>query len=148
MKSVTLLTSLLAVAALAACGGDDDSADVTAPQTSVTTSTASQTSGSAPGPAHSIEDALAADSDEPQLVIGNVLATREEIRLCSALAESFPPQCGGASVHVRGLDLEKVDGLITGGDVSWTDRPVVLLGVVFNHLQAKDDVLTVSKNAP
>jgi hypothetical protein len=75
-------------------------------------------------------------------VSGNLLALGEEIRLCSALAESFPPQCGGASLLVEGLSLGDVDGLITEGDVSWTDRPIELLGVV------ADGTLTVSENAP
>jgi hypothetical protein len=36
-----------------------------------------------------------------------------------------------------GLDLEEVDGLITEGDVSWTDRPIELLGVVENDTQGR-----------
>ena len=46
-----------------------------------------------------------------------------------------------------GLKLAEVDGLITEGDVSWTDRPIELLGVVDNDTQAKDDILTVVENA-
>ena len=63
------------------------------------------------------------------------------MKLCDALAESFPPQCGGASLVVFGLDLATVDGLVTEGDVSWTDRPIELRGVV------SDGTLTVSENA-
>jgi hypothetical protein len=133
MKTCTLLATLLAAAVLAGCGGDD-AADDTAG------SSVPQTSGIAAGPALSIDDVLAADSDEPLLVAGNLLALGDEVRLCSALAESFPPQCAGASLHVDGLDLAEVDGLITEGDVSWTDRPVELLGVV------EDETLTVSEN--
>ena len=36
---------------------------------------------------------------------------------------------------------QEVDGLVTEGDVSWTDRPIQLLGVV------SDGTLTVSENA-
>jgi hypothetical protein len=133
MKIFTLLATLLAAAALAGCGGDESSDDAGG-------SSVPQTSGIAAGPAVSIHDALAADSDEPLLVSGNLLALGDEIRLCSALAESFPPQCGGASLHVDGLEVAEVDGLITEGDVSWTDRPIELLGVVEN------DTLTVSEN--
>jgi hypothetical protein len=51
-------------------------------------------------------------------------------------------------VHVDGLDLAEVDGLITEGDVSWTDRPIELRGVVEKHLlEGKTDILTVSENA-
>ena len=138
MKTFTLLASLVAAAALAGCGGEDENEPADA-GTSVP-----QTSHTVAGPALSIEDALAAGSDEPLLVTGNLLSQGGEVRLCSALAESFPPQCGGASLHVAGLELEEVDGLITEGDVSWTDRPIELHGVVENDTQGKDDILTVS----
>ena len=108
----------------AACGGGDDGAAGTG-----TT-------------AISIDEALASDSDEPVLVSGNLLAALDEVRLCEALVESFPPQCGGASLAVLGLDLDAIDGLLTEGDVGWTDRPIQLLGVV------SDGTLTVSENAP
>jgi hypothetical protein len=133
MKTCTLLATLLAAAALAGCGGGDAADDAAG-------SSVPQTSGMAAGPALSIDDALAADSDAPLLVAGNLLALGDDVRLCSALAESFPPQCGGASLRVDGVDLAEVDGLITEGDVSWTDRPVELLGVV------EDETLTVSEN--
>jgi hypothetical protein len=142
MKTLTLFATMLAAAALAGCGDSDP--DTGEPAGGGTT--VPQMSGIAAGPGISIDDALAADSDEPLLVTGNVLAQGDEVRLCSALAESFPPQCGGASLHVVGLDLAEVDGLITEGDVSWTDRPIELLGVVENDTQGKDDILTVSEN--
>jgi hypothetical protein len=131
MKTFICIALALAAAALPACGGDDGSSDDGRPQTS----------GIAAGPGISIDDALASDSDEPLLVNGNLLAQGDDVRLCSALAESFPPQCGGASLVVQGLKLVEVDGLVTEGDVSWTDRPIQLLGVV------SDGTLAVSENA-
>lgn len=135
MKTFTALATLLVAAALAGCGGDD-STDDAAGGTS-----GPQTSGIAMGPGISIDEAIASGSDEPVLVNGNLLAEGDEARFCSALAESFPPQCGGASLRVVGLKLLEVDGLITEGDVSWTDRPIQLLGVV------EDDTLTVSETS-
>jgi hypothetical protein len=122
MRALLLAAVLLVAAGLAGCAGDDDAGS--------------------PAGAVFIEEAIDAGSDEAQLVSGNLLALGEEVRLCSALAESFPPQCGGASLLVEGLSLGDVDGLITEGDVSWTDRPIELLGVV------ADGTLTVSENAP
>lgn len=121
MKTFICIAVVLATAGLPACGGDDNPADDT-------------------GAAVSIDDALASDSDEPLLVSGNLLAQGNDVRFCSALAESFPPQCGGSSLVVEGLKLEEVDGLVTEGDVSWTDRPIELHGVV------SDGTLTVSEN--
>jgi hypothetical protein len=135
MRALVVMAAFLA-ALLPACGdGDDEPAGA---GTTATTGTM----------AISIDQALASDSKEPLLVSGNLVVTFNDVRLCSALAESFPPQCGGASVHVDGLDLAEVDGLITEGDVSWTDRPIELRGVVEKHLlEGKTDILTVSENA-
>jgi hypothetical protein len=113
---------LLALALIAGCESDDGDGE--------------------PGGALSIEHALAADEGEPVVVSGNLLAQSGEVRLCSALAESFPPQCVGAALRVEGLDLDSLDDLSTGGGVTWSDRPVRLRGTV------RDGVLTVSQNAP
>jgi hypothetical protein len=124
MKALALM--LLASLAFAACGSDGDT----------------EPAGSAaPGPGISIEEALAADADEPLLVNGNLLVEGDDVRFCSALAESFPPQCGGASLRVEGLDLGQLEGLTSARDVTWTDRPIQLLGTV------GDGVLTVAGNA-
>ena len=131
MKALALVTLVTAFAV--ACGGTGEPADDDTGSPKV--------SGIAAGPGISIEEALASELHEMLLVNGNLLAEGGEVRLCSALAESFPPQCGGASLQVQGVELEEVDGLVTEGDVSWTDRPIQLLGVV------EDGVLTVSKNA-
>ena len=135
MRTLAVIATLSAAAALAGCGGEDT------PAGDPGTGAATQSSGLGAGPAISIDEALASGSDEMQLVAGNLLAQAGDVRLCSALAESFPPQCGGASLVVEGLKLEEVDGLVTEGDVAWTDRPIQLLGVV------GDGTLTVSENA-
>jgi hypothetical protein len=143
MRILALIATLAAAAAPAGCGGDADPVGDAAGGSPGAT----QSSGLAAGPAISIDEALASGSDEMLLVAGNLLAQGAEVRLCSALAESFPPQCGGASLHVAGLDLDEVDGLLAEGDVRWTDRPIELLGVVENDTQGKDDILTVTENA-
>jgi hypothetical protein len=134
MRTISLFAALLAALALAGCGDSEGDASGGG-GTSVP-----QTSGLGAGPGISIEEAIAADTDEMLLVNGNLLADGDEVRLCYALAESFPPQCGGPSLLVEGIKLEEVDGLITEGDVSWTDRPIQLLGIV------EDETLAVSEN--
>ncbi len=117
-----------AALALGACGGD------------ATTPT------DAAGGTLSIEQALAAGGG-PLTVKGYVVAPEgESVRLCSALLESYPPQCGDPSLVVEGLDLAAVDGLIQTAEpdlaqVSWTDTEVAVTGELGNG------VLTVAPAA-
>ncbi|MEX0817137.1 MAG: hypothetical protein WD027_06810 [Gaiellales bacterium] len=127
----TLLLLPLAVLALAACGGGNEEVE---PQPTQPPATA----GIAMGPGISIEEAIASDLEGPLLVNGNLLAEGDEVRLCDALAESFPPQCAGPQLRVEGLKLDEVDGLVREGEVAWTDRPIQLLGDV------EGDTLVVS----
>lgn len=49
--------------------------------------------------------------------------------LCDAIAESFPPQCGGERIVVEGLDLDTIANLETEGGLSWAEG-VTLFGSV------------------
>ena len=51
------------------------------------------------------------------------------VLLCDAIAESFPPQCGGPRIVVQGLDLATIQGLQTENGVSWAEG-VTLFGSV------------------
>lgn len=51
------------------------------------------------------------------------------VLLCDAIAESFPPQCGGARIAVEALDLSTIEGLQDENGVRWAES-VVLLGSV------------------
>jgi len=48
--------------------------------------------------------------------------------LCEALAESFPPQCGGANVGLGDLSGIDLGELQSNGDVTWSDDAVVVIG--------------------
>jgi hypothetical protein len=53
-----------------------------------------------------VEEALAADPDAPLVVRGFLFVAEDELpELCDLVLESYPPQRGGASVEVEGLDL-------------------------------------------
>ncbi len=59
--------------------------------------------------------------------------------LCSLLAESFPPQCGGAILELDGAAAETITAEIKDAQgVQWTDQTVSLFGTV------TDGVLTVN----
>ncbi len=75
-----------------------------------------------------IPEALATDTTGVLAVQGFYLDDGTGPRLCEVLAESYPPQCGGASVSlgdVRDIDL---GALQSTGNVTWSDDPVVILG--------------------
>ena len=75
-----------------------------------------------------LDQALTTDAVGPIAVRGYFLQDIRGARLCEVLAESYPPQCGGANVALG--DLSGIDlGLVqTNQDVSWTDDYVTILG--------------------
>jgi hypothetical protein len=91
--------------ALAGCGGGDSGPG------------AATTSGTTTG-AEAIE------------FTGYLVGTDGETRICEALAESYPPQCGVHSYRVVGLDVRAVEGTEEASGVSWTQHRVTLRGVV------------------
>lgn len=129
-KLGTIVLGLLSAAALVACADNNGDADRDSPGTLIGPS-------SGVGPGISVGEAIASDLDGPFLVNGFIFITGgehddpEQVRLCEALAESFPPQCSGESLVVEGLDIKAllVD-LTSEGPVSWTAQPVQLLGEV------------------
>ena len=121
MRTISLFAAFLASLALVGCGGEDEPGADDQPVAIL------------------VEDA--ADHEGPAVVTGSLLANGDDVRLCAALAESFPPQCGGGSISVVGLDLDSLDGLTTEGDVTWSDLPIEVEGVL------ADGTLTVDENA-
>ena len=86
----------------------------------------------------SVARALEAETSEPVLVKGFLVVVDERPRLCSALAETYPPQCGAPSLAVAGLPTGDRGGLKEAGGVAWSEREIALLGTV------EDGVLRVS----
>ena len=132
LRKLALLLVAVAGSLLLAAACDDDE-DAVAP--------AGTPPASAVGPGISIAEALASTLDEPLLVNGFLVVQGERAELCEALAESFPPQCGGDSLSVEGLDLDAFEGLSTEQDTTWSEGPIQLLGEV------EDGVLTVATGA-
>jgi hypothetical protein len=78
--------------------------------------------GVADGPGISIDDAIGRGDATDVLVNGALFVDADgTVRLCSAIAESFPPQCGGSRLEVRGLDLAAVGALQQANGVRWAD---------------------------
>jgi hypothetical protein len=89
------------------------------------------TEGAIEGPGLSVAEALGHQATDDIVTVSGALFVSPDgtVLLCDAIAESFPPQCGGERIRVEGLDLAAVPGLQTEGEVSWAEG-VTLLGSV------------------
>ena len=106
----------LAALALACSGGSDEPADSAG-------QTLEPPPGSdaiaATGPGLSVAEARASTLAGPLLVNGFILVADDRVRLCSAIAESFPPQCAGDRLTLVGFDLDQF-ALTSASGVQWT----------------------------
>jgi hypothetical protein len=119
--------------ALVACGigpdaPTDDRNPGGGPRAEEPTITVAQ--GQADGPGISVEDAIAGARAEAVLVNGALFIDADGVvRLCSAVAESFPPQCAGERLRVIGLDPASLPDLKEASGVRWAEQAQVY-GVV------------------
>lgn len=124
-----VLTSLLAglaVFALVSCGGSDSPEDGGS-------STPSSVVATADGDTLTVGELLDAEdqgrSGHNVVVVAMLVDDGSGMRMCEALAESFPPQCGGRSIEVMNPDVIEVDFTEDQG-VRWSEGPVSLFGWV------------------
>ena len=89
-----------------------------------------------------VSEAMATDATGTIAVQGFLVADGTGARLCEALAESYPPQCGGASVPV--MDYEEVVGvpLQNAQGVTWTDDLLSLFGELVDGVFVVDPTVT------
>lgn len=77
-----------------------------------------------------IAEALEMPAGTTVTVRGYVLETGGTTVLAEMLAESYPPQPGGAQLVLEGLDVADIDGTETAGDTTWTDDQHSVTGVL------------------
>lgn len=96
-------------------------------------------SGMTVGGGLTVDEALTRTPDDGILAVtGFFFRDAGGTFLCSLLAESFPPQCGGAVLELDGPATEFVTAEINDAQgVQWTDATVSMFGIV------SDGVLTV-----
>lgn len=148
MKKLKLLVAMLALVAAACGGGEDDAAALPVNDGADLSSAAAcltaepdcndtpggepqdlPTSGDdAAAIAVSVIDAVGMTG--PAVVTGFLVDSGEDLRLCEALAESFPPQCGGESIALSDHDQVDPEDLQTEGSVTWTDSAVTISGEI------------------
>lgn len=124
----TLSVALIAVLALviAACGSDTEepAAAPTAEET-LPPDDGGDAAGGTTMRVHSVTEAMAAAGEGSLHVVGLLIDDGSGWRLCEAVLESYPPQCGGESLAVEGFDPEGLP-LEEQGEVRWqTDATVV-----------------------
>ena len=138
------LTTLLAVflVAVAACGGGDSTDSPTGDAPDVGGACLADdpdcqdnpSDGSddpiTPTDSLSVADVLGAGTiDGPFVVTGYLFVDADgSAVLCDMILESFPPQCGGDSIPVRGDIAFLDDELSAEGNLRWSDNPVRLEG--------------------
>lgn len=84
-----------------------------------------------------VSEALGATPGSTVTVRGYVIATAGVTLLCEMLAESYPPQPGGAQMALEGLDIAVLGGTESAGDTTWTRDQHDVTGI------ATGDVLRV-----
>lgn len=105
-------------------GGDDPVAPTTSP------GDGAASSGMIVDDGLSVSEAMAYEGSQPVAVHGYVVRTSESAQLCEALAESYPPQCGGANLILVNPNATDDLTLLEDGDVQWSPDIVVLIGTV------------------
>ncbi len=123
-----LVVGLTAAFVLAACAAPTDIDNPTAPGTAPVLVIAE---GDAGGPGLSVADALEHQATDDIVTVSGALFVDADgtMWLCDAIAESFPPQCGGDRIEVEGLDPGDVPNLQEEQDVRWSES-VTLVGSV------------------
>lgn len=133
MKRLTSLTLLIVLLAACSSTGDDARTDPGAGGSAAggdADGILNVAQGTAGGPGIGIEEAIGNGGGEPLLINGALLVEPTgRVLLCDALAESFPPQCGGMRLEVHGLDLASLPDLQEANGVRWAEQ-VQLLGTV------------------
>jgi hypothetical protein len=104
--------------------GDDPVAPTTSP------GDGSASSGMIVDDGVSVSEAIAYEGSQPVAVHGYVVRTSESAQLCEALAESYPPQCGGANLILVNPGATDDLALLEDGDVQWSPDVVILIGTV------------------
>lgn len=134
MKFLAVVLVILGIAATACAEADSsasepDVADACLPGAPDCEDTvASDLPAEEPERGVSVGDATAQPIDGAFELRGYFVADDGGARLCETLIESFPPQCGGASLPVGDFDVGV--RLSSEAGVSWTDQVVYLEGEI------------------
>lgn len=141
MRMNPTLLGLALVVALALAGCGDDTTDVTAEDPAAAPADGGDDAavpadgGEPPGmrmmAVLPVAEVLGFDEGTAAAVEGVIVGDASGYRICAALLESMPPQCGGEQLAVTDGDalLEQLQApLAVEGEVAWSEQPVVVWG--------------------
>lgn len=129
---LSAVTLALAVAALwpMACTSDSDTGEPATGPDVTSNGTVDDSNGSADGAnVVSPGDAAGLPDGTDVTVRGFLVEDSGVVVVAEALAESYPPQPGGASLVVDGLDLSSLE-LEQQGPIRWSETMVTLSGTI------------------
>lgn len=128
---VAILTALVACASPAASDDTIDSDDTPPAPTPTGDGPVLVIADGEPGAGVPVAEALTRGPTDDLLSVTGALFIDPDgtVLLCEAIAESFPPQCGGERIEVEGLDADLVENLEEASGVRWAEA-VTLFGSV------------------
>ena len=115
-------------------GGDDPRAPSTEPDDGSTSN------GMVADGGLSVSEANGYAGSQPVAVRGYVVRTSDLAQLCETLAESHPPQCGGARLALANAEATNGLPLIEDGDVQWSPDIVILVGTLTGNKLTIDTI--------
>lgn len=118
----TLAVVVVGATMISACGTDDSPVDV---------------------PPLTVEQLTSRSADSPIAVRGFLVDQEIVTRLCAAILESYPPQCGEPSVELVGLEVAELTGTQSEQGITWKESLVV---TVQRRQDARFDVLSVESD--
>ena len=147
MRRVVALSTAGILAVAVSCGSDE--ATEPAPVESVSTTGATQETPGVPWSPEfsmSVSEVLSGEVAGAAAVKGFLVVDAGGARLCEALAESYPPQCGGEALPITnyeefiaeeflGVPVQEAQG------VTWTDDVVSLLGLIVDGTLVVDPTI-------
>ncbi len=86
-------------------------------------------------------DAAAQPEGTRVTVTGVLIEDTGTLFIADALAESFPPQPGGATLEIEDLLIDEFDGVITEGPIQWRDEPATITATLQGGLLTDSTII-------
>lgn len=121
---LTIAIVLALTLAAVACGGDEPPTTLSE-DPPVTGDNDGGAAGGSTMRVFNVGEARSTDVDGSLHVVGLLIDEGSGWRLCEEVLESHPPQCGGQTLTVEGLDPDQLP-LEESGDVRWQTQATVV----------------------